>query len=216
MENTSHVMIVGKGAEEFARSQALEMVENNFFDTEMRLNQLKEAQSKKNGQQDHDHVPKSANKMGTVGAVCLDKLGNLAAATSTGGMTNKMSGRVGDVFFANQKKFLLFERTKNVKKKSPIIGSGTYANKNVAISCTGHGEKFISNVVAYDVVALMEYKGLSLKSASDFVIHKKLVENEGRGGFIAISKDGTFAMPFNTEGMLRGYIREGECEVEIY
>ncbi|MDB5264046.1 MAG: hypothetical protein JWQ14_3329, partial [Adhaeribacter sp.] len=136
-------------------------------------------------------------KFGNVGAVALDGFGNLAAATSTGGMTNKRYGRVGD---------------------APIIGAGTYAdNATCAVSATGHGEYFIRSVVAYDIAALMAYKGLSVKNAADEVVMKKLVQRGGEGGVIALDRNGNFAMPFNSAGMYRGYIKaDGKSEVLIY
>jgi len=136
-------------------------------------------------------------KFGTVGAVALDKSGNLAAGTSTGGMTNKKFGRVGD---------------------SPIIGAGTYADNNTcAVSCTGHGEYFIKNAVAYDVSARMKYGNFSLAQATNEIINKVLVKQGAKGGLIAIDKDGNFTMPFNTEGMYRGYIiNDGSWEIKIY
>lgn len=136
-------------------------------------------------------------KFGTVGAVALDQFGNLAAATSTGGMTNKRYGRIGD---------------------SPIIGAGTYANNQTcAVSSTGHGEYFIRSVVAYDISALMEYKSMGVKQAADEVVMKKLVKIGGEGGVIALDAKGNFAMPFNSEGMYRGYIKaDGKPEILIY
>ena len=129
--------------------------------------------------------------------MALDKFGNLTAGTSTGGMTNKRYGRIGD---------------------APIIGAGTYANNNTcAVSATGHGEFFIRSVVAYDISALMEYKGLSVKDAADEVVMKKLVERGGEGGLIALDRNGNIAMPFNSEGMYRGYVKsDGKSEVMIY
>jgi beta-aspartyl-peptidase (threonine type) len=136
-------------------------------------------------------------KFGTVGAVALDTMGNLAAGTSTGGMTNKRWGRIGD---------------------SPIIGAGTYANNmTCAISCTGHGELFMRSVVAYDISCLMEYRGLSLAAACEEVVMKKLVVIGGEGGLIAIDKLGNISLPFNSEGMYRGSRKAGEKgRVEIY
>jgi L-asparaginase / beta-aspartyl-peptidase len=171
MEKTPHVLLAYQGAEEFAKQMGIKLVPQSYFDTPKRLKQLKEYQKKlKEG------------KHGTVGCVALDEYGNLAAATSTGGMTNKMPGRIGD---------------------SPLIGDGTYANnKTCAVSCTGWGEKFIKNTVAFNVSALMEYKGLSLKDAADQIIYKVL--QPGDGGLIAVDKDGKYTMPFSTEGMFRG------------
>ncbi|HSD62188.1 MAG TPA: isoaspartyl peptidase/L-asparaginase [Ignavibacteriaceae bacterium] len=167
MEKTNHVMLCGEGADEFGREMNVPYVDNSYFDTPQRLKQFEKAKKEKHG---------------TVGCVALDEQGNLAAATSTGGLQNKMPGRIGD---------------------SPIIGAGTYANnKTCAISCTGEGELFIRNNIAFNVSALMEYKGMSLKEAADELIYHRL--NEDTGGLIAIDKDGNYAMPFNTNGMLRG------------
>jgi len=137
------------------------------------------------------------SKFGTVGAVALDKNGNITAATSTGGMTNKKYGRVGD---------------------SPIIGAGTYANNNTCgVSCTGHGEYFIRKIVAYDVSAMMEYKGMKLLDAANYIINEKMVAFGGSGGLIALDKNGNIAMPFNTKGMYRGYKKSsGETVVKLF
>ncbi|MCX6150653.1 MAG: isoaspartyl peptidase/L-asparaginase [Ignavibacteriales bacterium] len=198
MEKSTQVLLTGDGAEEFAISQGIELVPEDYFFTEKRWQQLQKARE---GEK-KDSIPKFNNinadfKFGTVGAVALDKSGNLAAGTSTGGMTNKKYGRVGD---------------------SPIIGAGTYANnKTCAISCTGHGEFFIRNVVASDISARMEYSHSSLKDAAEEVINKKLVELGAKGGLIALDKNGNFVMPFNTEGMYRGFIKDdGTWEVKIY
>jgi len=184
MEKTPHVMLTGEGAEALATSVGLEMVDSSYFFTESRWNSYLKAKQK-------------AEKHGTVGAVALDRYGNLAAATSTGGMTYKMKGRVGD---------------------SPIIGAGTYADNNTcAVSATGHGEYFIRNMVAYDISALMKYKGLSLQASADEVINNKLKSIGAEGGIIAVDKDGNIAMPFNTDGMYRGFIiSDGRSEVLIY
>lgn len=184
MEDTKHVMLMGTGAEEFSESIGIEMVDSSYFFTQSRWESYLKAKDK-------------AEKHGTVGAVALDKHGNLAAATSTGGMTYKMKGRIGD---------------------TPIIGAGTYAdNKTCAVSATGHGEYFIRNVVAYDISALMKYKGFSLIDASDEVIMNKLVDQNAEGGIIAVDKNGNIAMTFNSAGMYRGYITsEGKSEVLIY
>jgi len=184
MEESPHVMLAGEGAEAFAEKEGLEIVDTSYFFTENRWKSFLKAKT-------------NAEKHGTVGAVALDKYGNLAAATSTGGMTYKMKGRVGD---------------------SPIIGAGTYADNNTcAVSATGHGEYFIRNVVAYDISALMKYKRLSLSEAANEVIMKKLKKIDAHGGIIAVDKDGNFTMTFNTEGMYRGYVAsEGKSEVLIY
>ena len=179
MEQTPHVMLTGRGAEQFAREQSLEMVDPTFFSTPSRWNEYQKAKARR------DSIEKEG-KHGTVGCVAMDIYGNLAAGTSTGGMMLKKWGRVGD---------------------SPIIGAGTYAdNETCAVSATGHGEYFIRNVVAYDISALMKYKGLSLEVAADHVINDKLREQGGKGGVISIDKNGNLAMPFNTSGMYRGWI----------
>ena len=201
MEKSPHVMMVGEGAESFARQNGIEWIDPKYFYTEERWKQLEEAKRKEKQQSDPDRKTGSlttdGEKFGTVGAVALDKNGNLAAGTSTGGMTNKKFGRVGD---------------------APIIGAGTYANNSTcAVSATGHGEYFIRSVVAHDIAALMEYRGLSLKEAADLVVMKKLVKLGGEGGIIAIDKDGNHAMPFNSAGMYRGFIdATGRAVVEIY
>ncbi|NCP44969.1 MAG: beta-aspartyl-peptidase [Flavobacteriales bacterium CG18_big_fil_WC_8_21_14_2_50_32_9] len=204
MEKSEHVMLSGKGAEDFAKQHQLEMVDSAYFYNEHRLNQLNKIKKTEKIQLDHsdeknqgDATEFKDSKFGTVGAVALDKHGNLAAATSTGGMTNKKFGRIGD---------------------SPIIGAGTYANNaTCAVSCTGHGEFFIRNVVAYDVAALMEYKNLSLLDAANYVVKEKLVKLGGEGGLIAIDNHGNIAMPFNTKGMYRGYKKSnGESQILIF
>lgn len=189
MDSSVHVMMAGEGADKFASSFGLEVVENSYFHTERRLKQVQE---KKAGEE-----PKVLKKHGTVGCVALDKDGNLAAGTSTGGMTNKRYGRVGD---------------------APIIGAGTYANnESCAVSCTGHGEYFIRNVVAYDVSALMQYGNKSLQEAGDHIIHEKLVKQNASGGLISLDKDGNIHMPFNSAGMFRGFIKsDGTSGVAIY
>ncbi|MDJ1485279.1 isoaspartyl peptidase/L-asparaginase [Cytophagaceae bacterium YF14B1] len=205
MENSAHVMLIGRGAEEFAKEQGMEIVDPAYFYTENRYQQLQRAIEEDKIQLDHskdkgsldEPQPGDEKKFGTVGAVALDQYGNLAAATSTGGMTNKRWNRVGD---------------------APIIGAGTYANNQTcAISATGHGEYFIRSVVGYDISALMEYKALSVKNAAEEVVMKKLVQRGGEGGVIALDRNGNFAMPFNSEGMYRGYIKaDGRSEVLIY
>jgi L-asparaginase / beta-aspartyl-peptidase len=178
MDHSEHVVLCGAGAEQFAKLQQLPSEDDAYFYTEQRYQQWQQALKEDKVQLDH-----SDRKFGTVGAVALDKDGNLSAATSTGGMTNKKFGRMGD---------------------SPVIGAGTYANNNTcAISCTGHGELFIRSVVAYDISCLMEYKGLSLKEACDLVVHDKLVKIGGEGGLIALDKHGNIEMKFNSEGMYR-------------
>ncbi len=200
MENSPHVMMAGHGADIFAKEQGLELVDSSYFFTQKRWDALQKALKKEKIELDHDDSENEQDKeikKGTVGAVALDQNGNLAAGTSTGGMTNKRWGRVGD---------------------SPIIGAGTYANNQTcAVSSTGHGEFFIRNVVAYDIAALMEYGGKTLQEAADYVVNQKLKQQEARGGVIALDAKGNYAMPFNTEGMYRGVIQEGgEVEVLIY
>lgn len=214
MEKSKHVLLSGKGAEDFAKEQEIVMVEPAYFYDDRRYRQLKNAIRREQVDLDHDGKEstnpldkengkqgslwsKESEKFGTVGAVALDYKGNLAAGTSTGGMTNKRYGRIGD---------------------SPIIGAGTYANnKTCAVSCTGHGEYFIRNVVAYDVSAIMDYQNKTLKEAADYVVNTKLKEQSASGGLIALDAKGNVAMPFNTKGMYRGVIYEdGRVEVKIY
>lgn len=183
MTDSKHVMMSGNGVSEFAKEQGLEIVDSSYFFTENRWNSLQ-------------NILKS-EKHGTVGCVVLDKYGNLAAGTSTGGMTNKKYGRIGD---------------------SPIIGAGTYANNNTcAVSATGHGEFFIRYTVAHDISALMEYKNMSLEDAANIVINDKLVNAGGTGGIIAVDKNGNISMTFNTNMMFRAYAKStGEKEVAIF
>ncbi|SDD77220.1 beta-aspartyl-peptidase (threonine type) [Dyadobacter soli] len=252
MDQSVHVMMAGKGAEQFAKEKGLEIVAPSYFYTEARYKALERAKEAEKGEKEdgvkggkedggkgkkgsgpfvpssHSSLsspsspsslsspsshsshssPSSINstedliftegkKFGTVGCVALDKYGNLAAGTSTGGMTNKRYGRIGD---------------------APIIGVGTYANNaTCAVSATGHGEYFIRSVVAHDISALMEYKGMSLGDAANEVVMKKLVERGGEGGVIAVDRNGNVAMPFNSEGMYRGYIKaDGKREILIY
>lgn len=183
MEKSKHVLLVATGAENFAQQQKLEMVNPDYFyiDKQMQLKKIQEQKEKSKG---------------TVGAVALDKHGNLAAATSTGGMWGKMEGRIGD---------------------SPIIGAGNYANnKTCAISATGHGEFFIRKVVAYDIHALMDYKGYSLKQATEWVVENKLKTLGANGGVIAIDANGNISMVFNTKAMFRGYKNKSNCMVSIF
>ncbi|MEM6260996.1 MAG: isoaspartyl peptidase/L-asparaginase [Bacteroidota bacterium] len=191
MEHSPHVMLTGMGAEDFALKMGAEMKPPAYFHTTRRRNQWERARNSNTIHLDHD------NPKGTVGAVALDKKGHLAAATSTGGMTCKLSGRMGD---------------------TPVIGAGTYAKDGcVAVSCTGHGEFFIRGIVAYDVACLIEYAGLSLEAACQRVIHEKQKTLGGMGGLIAIGSKGEIALPFNTTGMYRGWVREGEVgEVAIF
>jgi beta-aspartyl-peptidase (threonine type) len=183
MTKSPHVMLTGAGASQFAKEQGLEIVPPSYFHTEKRYNELQEILKKE--------------KMGTVGCCALDKSGNLAAGTSTGGMANKKYNRVGD---------------------APIIGAGTYANNaTCAVSATGHGEFFIRWTVAHDISALMEYKGLSLKEASELVVNDKLVKAGGSGGVICVDKLGNISMPFNSAGMFRAYSNaEGKQGIYIF
>ena len=194
MEKSGHVYLSGKEAENFAELNKLSLETNAYFYTEERFKQWQDVKDSDTYQLDHtDKSEQGEKKFGTVGAVALDQHGNLAAATSTGGMTNKKFGRVGD---------------------TPIIGAGTYANNDTcAISCTGHGEYFIRAVVAYDISCLMEYKGLSLQAACNYVVKVKLVKFGGEGGLIAIDKYGNIELPFNSDGMYRGSLKEGESPV---
>ena len=192
MEKSPHVMLAGKGAEDFARELGLEFADEKYFFTEQRwlaLQRVRMAEAKSQRLCDQD-------RHGTVGAVALDQAGNLAAATSTGGNTNKRPGRIGD---------------------TPIVGAGTYANnKTCAVSATGDGEFFIRAVAAHDLSALIEYGGLGLAAAAQKVIDK-VAALGGTGGLIAIDRDGNIALPFNTTGMYRGYVNvHGEEFVAIY
>ncbi len=195
MEKSEHVFLASEGAMQFAKANGYELETTDYFYDKLRHQQWLAIKDTDNFQLDHSAQKDS--KFGTVGAVACDKSGNIAAATSTGGMTNKRYGRVGD---------------------SPMIGAGNYANnKTCAVSCTGSGEFFIRGVVAYDVSCLMEYKGLSLEAASNEVINKRILEIGGDGGLIAVDAQGTIAMPFNTEGMYRGVkTSEGLDAVLIY
>lgn len=199
MEKSEHVFLSGAGAMEFAEKMKFERMPDEYFFVQERYDQLLVARESDQIVLDHGVLKPSVpnSKKGTVGAVALDIHGNIAAATSTGGMTNKKFGRVGD---------------------SPIIGAGTYANNaTCAISCTGHGEFFIRSVVAHDISCLMEYKGLSLKEACDLVVYKKLVDIGGEGGLVAIDANGNIEMPFNSEGMYRAKrIAGGEIQLGIY
>lgn len=185
MEKSEHVLLAGQGALDFAKKINAQFEEDAYFYVQLRYEQLVQAKESDTILLDHTEGDELAEgkKFGTVGAVALDMQGNLAAATSTGGMTNKKFGRIGD---------------------SPLIGSGTYANNETcAISCTGHGELFIRAVVAHDVSCLMAYKGLSLKEACDEVVMNKLVQIGGEGGLIAIDSKGNIELSFNSEGMYR-------------
>ncbi|WP_010601895.1 isoaspartyl peptidase/L-asparaginase family protein, partial [Pedobacter agri] len=205
MEKSEHVMMVGAGADQFAKEAGLEIVDPKYFWTKERWDGLQQAIKEDSTKAVLDHGSKKSEllgsknhdyKFGTVGCVALDKAGNLAAGTSTGGMTNKKYGRVGD---------------------APIIGAGTYCNnETAAVSCTGWGEFYIRNVVAKTISDLMEYKGLSVNEASKIVLDK-VGKMGGDGGLIALDKKGNISMPFNTEGMYRGAITaDGKIEVNIY
>jgi L-asparaginase / beta-aspartyl-peptidase len=184
MEKSEHVMLSGKGAETFAAQQGLEIVTPDYFFTQPRWDAYMKTKA------NADSISNMDKKHGTVGCVALDRYGNLAAATSTGGMTYKKYGRIGD---------------------TPVIGAGTYAdNSTCAVSATGHGEYFIRNVVAYDISALMKYKNLSVGEAADEVIMNKLKNQGGSGGIIAVDTKGNVTMTFNTNGMFRGSVKAGE------
>lgn len=204
MEKSPHVMMIGDGAEKFAKEQNIELVDEKYFWTQSRwdalqkiLQQEKEAATPKPKGMSENFAELPYNRFGTVGAVALDKDGNLAAGTSTGGMTNKKYGRVGD---------------------APIIGAGTYANNDsCAVSATGWGEFFIRIGVAHDICSLMEYRAMPIQSAADLVIKQKLQKLGGDGGIIGLDKFGNIAISFNSEGMYRAYINsEGKPVVEIY
>lgn len=202
MNDGRHVFLSGEGALQFAREQKLEIENTTYFETPMRHEQWIALKDTPYYQLDtlNDKVKTNYppdKKFGTVGAVALDQQGNLAAGTSTGGMCNKKYGRIGD---------------------SPVIGAGTYANnKTCAISCTGHGEFFLRGVVAYDISCLMEYAGLSLEAACNKVVMEKLVAVGGEGGLIAIDAQGHIAMPFNSDGMYRGFQTSlGEKNIALY
>ncbi|MEX1190078.1 MAG: isoaspartyl peptidase/L-asparaginase [Bacteroidia bacterium] len=195
MEHSGHVFLAGEGAAEFARSQGFTFEDSSYFHDDLRYRQWQEAL--KSDVVQLDHSPLQEKKFGTVGAVALDLHGNLAAATSTGGMTNKKFGRVGD---------------------SPMLGAGNYAkNSTCAVSCTGSGEFFIRAVVAYDVSCLMEYKGYSLQQACETVVQNHLLKIGGDGGLIAVDAEGNICLEFNTDGMYRALKKQsGEALIAIY
>ena len=195
MEKSDHVFLAGEGAMQFADRNGYKVMPPSYFYDEVRYQQWQGIKDSTTFQLDHS--VKKDGKYGTVGAVACDGFGNMAAATSTGGMTNKKWGRVGD---------------------SPMLGAGTYANnKTCAVSCTGSGEYFIRGVVAYDVSCLMEYKGLSLEEAASEVIQNRVLQLGGDGGLIAVDAQGNIAMPFNTEGMYRAFkTSEGKTGLAIY
>jgi beta-aspartyl-peptidase (threonine type) len=201
MNFSPHVFLCGEGAKEFAAQHDIAMGDDEYFFSQFRYDQWLSIRDTDSYALDHSNTDIDSltvdKKMGTVGAVACDSFGNLAAATSTGGMTNKQFGRIGD---------------------TPIIGIGTYANnKTCAISCTGHGEPFIKSVAAYDVSCLMEYKGLTLQKAMEVVVNDKLPKIDGDGGMIGVDAAGNFALIFNTAGMYRGAkTSAGLTEVAIY
>ena len=195
MQHSNHVFMAGQGAEVFAKQLNIEMAPNEYFFEQMRYDQLIQAKASDTIHLDHvdNKFENGEKKFGTVGAVALDVFGNISAGTSTGGMTNKKHGRVGD---------------------TPIIGAGTYANNQTcAVSCTGHGEFFIRSVVAYDISCLIEYKGFSLKEACNLVVKDKLVKIGGEGGLIALDARGNIELCFNSEGMYRASKKSNE---EVY
>jgi beta-aspartyl-peptidase (threonine type) len=201
MIHSNHVFLSGKGANDFAIKQGIKLEPDEYFFSQFRYDQWKAIRDSDNYSLDHTHQRLEElmrdKKFGTVGAVACDKNGDIAAATSTGGMTNKKYGRIGD---------------------SPLIGAGTYANNaTCAISCTGHGEPFIRAVAAYDVSALMEYKGMNIYEAMNEVVNVKLMKMDGEGGMIGVDAQGNVAMIINCAGMYRGFRNsDGESEVSIY
>lgn len=205
MLKSEFVLLTGVGAEMFAQENGISLVDSMYFFTQHRWDQLQDAIQKEAVELDHDSEKKASlfdklsreEKFGTVGCVALDKMGNIAAGTSTGGLTNKQYGRIGD---------------------SPIIGAGTYANnKTCAVSCTGKGEDFIRLNIAHDISGAMEYAGLSIDSAVNQAIYQKLKSVKGRGGCIALDRSGKIAMAFTTTGMYRGYINaQKEKYISIY
>ncbi len=192
MEQSPHVMLISDGAEKFAKEQGIALVNPEYFFTDSRWESLQKAKDR-----EKQKLEDETKKNGTVGCVALDVEGNIAAGTSTGGMTNKKYGRVGD---------------------SPIIGAGTYADNNsCGVSATGHGEFFIRNVVAFDIAARMKYKGESAEVAANDVVNNKLKAIGASGGVIVLDKNGNITMPFNTSGMFRGYLYPGKVpEVFIF
>jgi len=191
MEKTPHVLLAGDGADRFAEEIGAQLVDTTYYYTDFRWKQLEEAVAAERVQLDHA----AAKPMSTVGAVACDSQGRLASATSTGGMTNKRYGRVGD---------------------TAIIGAGTYANDICAISCTGHGEFFIREVTGHDLASRMKFKGMSLQDAANETINQ-LTSIGGEGGFIAVDSSGNVVLPFNSEGMYRGWMETaGDLKIEIY
>lgn len=204
MEKSRHVLLIGPGADAFAKAQGLEIVDPSYFSTPHRRKAIeeiwkkeKEAQLRKEAGAAVEPVPVKKAEYGTVGAVCLDAAGNLAAGTSTGGMTNKMAGRVGD---------------------SPIIGAGTYAdNDAAAVSCTGHGEFFIRYAVSHEIVAQIKYRHVSVDQAAHDVINRQLKQAGGEGAAIALDRQGRFVDAYNSEGLYRGWItRDGTIQTRLF
>ncbi len=205
MQKSEHVLLSGDGALQFAKQQGLKIEDEAYFFSQFRCDQWQLVKDEDKIALDHNiqvEKPSSTKttagkKFGTVGAVACDRYGNIAASTSTGGMTNKNYNRIGD---------------------SPIIGAGTYANnKTCAISCTGHGELFLKAVAAYDISCLMEYKGMSLQEAMDFVTLDKLVKINGEGGMVGVDAKGNTALVFNSDGMYRAMQNSnGEKQIAIY
>jgi beta-aspartyl-peptidase (threonine type) len=198
MEHTEHVLLAGSGADAFAESRGLETVDPEYFYTERRWKSLERAREreKEENKKVSSATGERSHKFGTVGAVALDSRGRIAAGTSTGGMTNKRHGRIGD---------------------APIIGAGTFANGECGVSATGHGEYFIRYAVAFDICARMQHAGATLDEAARTVIHEVLVEAGGSGGIIALDASGNTALVFNSDGMYRGYVlADGEPHVAIF
>ena len=196
MERSDHVLLAGEGATQFAREMGVVMQPDEYFFTEHRWRQLLDARNADRVQIDHsESMVGAAKPLGTVGAVACDRRGDLAAGTSTGGMTNKKFGRIGD---------------------TPVIGAGTYADERCAVSCTGHGEYFMRGLTAYDVAARMKFSKVSLAEAARASVDD-LTDLKGEGGLIAVDREGNFSLPFNSEGMYRGFVSEGgEISVRIY
>jgi beta-aspartyl-peptidase (threonine type) len=196
MDDSPHVLLAGQGAEEFALARGVTLVPESYFVTPERVRELEEAKRAAAERTPTTPLPLRPKGMGTVGAVALDAQGRLAAATSTGGLSNKLYGRIGD---------------------TPIIGAGTYASESCAVSGTGQGEFFMRQVVAYDICAMMQYQHLPLARAVSLMIHEKLKRTGGEGGVIALDRDGNFAMDFNSAGMHRG-VRDstGRREIAMY
>ncbi len=196
LEKSEHVMMVGKGAEQFSEKNGVETIDPKYFKTERRWNSLQRILKSEKDEAELSEDDDIDKKHGTVGCVALDANGDIVAGTSTGGMTNKKYNRIGD---------------------SPIIGAGTYAdNATCGVSSTGHGEYFIRYTVARDIAALMEYGGKTLDQAAEQIINSKLVEKGGTGGVVCLDREGNIAMPFNTPGMYRAYAKPNERVIKIY